>query len=171
MIMKRVIARRCGSSAFSLVEIALALGVMSLCLVSLFNLLPVGLTAVKRADDEAGAANCLQYLSNAIRYASVDTHNNYHALGDYNDIVWFCGGVDATSHYSSLSMGGVPTSTVMDQRFAAIIVIHPPADNMSSGTAMISVAWPSRAAWVAAKNEWINAEGSISTWLEFLPNQ
>jgi hypothetical protein len=69
---------------------------------------------------------------------------------------------------SSLSMAGTPTNGAVDKRLVARIEIHPPASPTSPGSARISVAWPQNATWT---DKWQNAQGSVSTWLVFLPAQ
>jgi len=160
--------RHRGVVAFSLVEVTLAIGVFSFCLISLVGLMPVGLTAVKSAHEEAAAVNCLSYLATSIRKAGADVSGtNYVALGCFsNSLSWSLGGSDFATTLSPLSMGGTPAATGFDQRLVARVEIHPPAGPATPGSARISVAWPQSATWTT---NWQNAQGSVSTWLVFLP--
>ena len=155
------------SPAFSLVEVTLAIGIVSFCLVALLGLIPVGLTAVKTAREEAAAGNCLNYLAAAIRKARADsTGTNYVVLGAFSNVLfWSEGGPNCNATLSSISLGGTPASNAIDKRLVARIEIQPPANSTSTGLARISVAWPQNATWTTS---WQNAQGNVCTSLVFL---
>src|SRR5690606_36990460 len=60
--------KRC--NAFSLVEVALSLGLVSFCLLSVIGLLPIGLQSVRSTSDQAAAANAAERIALAIRKAT-----------------------------------------------------------------------------------------------------
>lgn len=170
--MKKALKKRC--AGFSLVEVALALGLVSFCLLALVGLLPMGLGTIKTSTNEAAAINCLEQIAGSIRGSTVqasgtDDHH-YQASGAYKNLAWSLGGTEFSATLSNLSASGFPDSDTSEQRFTAHIQIKPPADAFSTGTASISVAWPVQATWNSTKSDWQNAQGAVHTWLVFSPN-
>lgn len=155
-------------SAFSLVEVTIALGIVSFCLVPLLGLLPVGLKSVKNAHEESAAANVLNGLSSAIRDANRNISGDYVAGGHFSNIVW--SGTNTTTISGVLSLAGVPPSEGGEERLAYRVEIMPPsADRTIPGRARISVSWPSTAQWSDNSDSWTGAEGVIRTGVQFLP--
>lgn len=150
---------------FSLIEIAVAIGIISFSLVSLVGLLPVGLNSIKTAQEQAGGANCLAQIATSIRTATM-TSGSYQVVGPFSSLSW-----SQPNTLSNISLGGTPTTTLFDQRLAAHVEIKVQPTSSSPGEAFISVAWPNRAAWNVVTNNWTNAQGSISTWLIFSPEK
>ncbi|XHR31005.1 MAG: type II secretion system protein [Chthoniobacteraceae bacterium] len=162
---RKTILRR----GFTLAEIAVTLGIVSFCLISVVALIPVGLNAVRTAREEAAAVKCMEQISESIRGASL-SNGKYQALGIYSDMTWKLGDSALTFTKNDLSMEGISTSITADQRQAYCVRIQPPADMHSTGTALISVAWPNRASWNTSTMNWSNAQGTLSTWIIFLPH-
>ncbi|HSI82462.1 MAG: hypothetical protein ACAI35_19540 [Candidatus Methylacidiphilales bacterium] len=158
------------SSGFSLVEVTLALGIVTFCLLLLMGLLLVGLNAMKASRDEAAAVNCLEQISDAIRSGLIDTGSSYHAAGAYSGITWTLGSGAVSVPVTNLSAGGFPTSSPTEQQYVGRVELTPPADKSSPGTALISVAWPRQAQWNSSTRTWENAQGSVHIWLVFIPN-
>lgn len=151
------------TKGFSLVEVVLALGIVSFCLLSVVGLLPVGLAAVKNGNDESAASNALTQVASAIRNAK-STNGIYSASGPFSGIAWTLNG--ATNVFPvTLALSGQPTGNQI--RMNAHVEIIAPADNTSIGRAKISVAWPASAVWSDGK--WVKAEGSVSSGMIFLP--
>ncbi|XHR30592.1 MAG: hypothetical protein ACFUZC_08515 [Chthoniobacteraceae bacterium] len=153
------------TAGFSLVEIVVAIGLISFSLLSLVGLLPVGLNSMKTAQEQAGGANCLAQIATSLRTATV-TSGSYQVVGPYSNLSW-----SEPNTLTNISLGGTPTTTIADQRLAAHVEIKTQPTASSPGEAFISVAWPNRAAWNATTNQWANAQGSISTWLIFSPEK
>ena len=164
-------AARKSFRAFSLVEVVLALGVVTFCLVSIVGLLPVGLKVVKNSHEESAAANALNQLASAIRDATSNTNTPgaYGAVGAFGSMTWSLGGA-AANFSNSLALNGQPAPS-SDARLVAHVEIVPPADAMSPGRALISIAWPMSAKWDAASSKWTKSEGSISSGIQFLAGQ
>ncbi len=155
-------------SAFSLIEVTVALGIASFGLLAVAGLLPVGLNSVKTSREEAAATKCLEQLSIALRTATLDS-GIYKVGGSYTDISWRDDGTAmAPKSYNDISLGGFPTTDLLDQRLAARVEVVSPSPT-AQGKAMVSVAWPKQATWDSAKGKWINATGSVSTWLTLIP--
>jgi len=62
--------RRKRCAALSLVEVTLALGIVSFSMLAVVGLLPVGLQSIKNANEQAGAANVIGGIADALRKAS-----------------------------------------------------------------------------------------------------
>ena len=150
---------------FSLIEIAAAIGIISFSLLPLVGLLPVGLNSMKTGQEQAGGANCLGQIAASLRNAKL-TSGTYTIAEPYNNLSWTHPNV-----LTNISLGGTPTTNSMDQRLVARVEIKVQPTDSTPGEAYISVAWPNRAIWDAATNRWVNAQGSVSTWLIFSPEK
>ncbi len=153
-------------SAFSLVEVVLALGLVSFCLLAIVGMLPVGLRSVKNANEESAAANALNQMALAIRNASTVDGVNYLAEGAFSDVIWKLDG-STKDFVQSLAMNGQPDSA--NTRLQGHITVIAPANSISPGRARITVAWPASATW--SGDAWTKAEGSISSGILFIPRQ
>lgn len=154
-------------AAFSLVEVVLALGLVSFCLLSIVGLLPVGLQSIKNAREEAAAANALNQLAEALRNATnVGGSTAYAAVG-FPGITWSLGG-PSNSFTNSLSVNGQPTSST-DSRFVARVELVPPADPTVACHARVSIAWPATAVWTGGA--WTKSDGSVGSGMQFLLKQ
>lgn len=153
-------------AGFSLVEVTLAIGIVSFALLAVVGLLPTGLRSVKHATEEAAAVNVLQSLETALRTARLEggTFSNTFAG---KDIIF--GTQPADFEWSDLTLEGTESS--LDKRLAARVSIFESPQSTRPGRAVISVAWSANAnpAWNAQNNSWSGAEGSLTTGVQFLP--
>jgi len=159
------------ASAFSLVEVVLALGIVSFCLLAIVGLLPVGLKAVKNANEQAAAANVLNAIADSLRSTTSSNAVNFAGSFGTNQISFSLGGAATNLSWSNLKLDGSTESSVDPKRISAVVNITPPANLLSSGQAVISVAWPAQAnpIWDATTRTWSKAEGSVTTAIQFLP--
>lgn len=156
--------------AFSLVEVTVALGIATFCLLAIVGLLPMSLSAVRNAREEAAAAAVMEQMAAAIRHASRDSNTAvFVGLSPYTNLVWTNGANPVVTDFDNLSLEGVPAQLALTRRLAARIQIAPGTNHASAGSALLSVAWPAQAQWNSASNSWKNSQGSVSTWLVFLP--
>lgn len=154
--------------AFTLVEVTLALGMVTFCLLGLVGLLPLGLTSVKTSRDGAAALNSLIQMSDAIQGAQAGNGGSFKGAGQFSNLEWKVGGPQVAD-VTKLSALGFPSGAATDDRFVSHVVITPPSQPTSTGTAAITIAWPSQATWDTASGQWKGAQGSVRTWLVFLP--
>ncbi|MDR1190761.1 MAG: hypothetical protein LBK60_03730 [Verrucomicrobiales bacterium] len=158
---------------FSLVEVTLALGVVTFCLLALVGLLPMGLDTVKVSNDESAAINCLEQITASIRRAQRQTDADgdtvYEAAGAYRVLRWTLGGAETVLTLNNLAPGGFPSADNGGRKYVARVKIFPPRDLMTRGAAQISVAWPAHAEWNEAQSDWQRAQGRVYCWLVFLP--
>jgi len=158
-------------SAFSLVEVTLAIGIVSFALIAVLGLLPVGLKSVKNANEQAGAANVLNAIAESVRSATSTNSVNFTGQFGTNPVGFSVGGSATNVNWSNLKLDGSTESTNDAKRISAVVNIFPPANLTTNGRAVISVAWPSQAnpVWNATTQTWSKAEGSITTGIQFLP--
>ena len=180
-------SRRPGERAFSLIEVVLAIGIVAFALVTVIALLPVGLGSMKHAREQAAGAACVSQIAQS-PWTPVSTgssgNNAYQASGVWANAISTWPATSATNTYfgtgssssaatvpdPTISLAGIPTAVTLDQRLVAHIQIQPPVTNASTGTALISVAWPANTAkWDAVNSKWTNVDGSISSWVVLLP--
>ncbi len=160
--------------AFSLVEVVLSLGIVSFALLAVVGLLPVGLKVVKNANEQAAAGNVLEGLADSLRKASSTNGRIYSSDFAGKKITFTVDGGAALSpiEWKELDLDGSINSS--GRRLSARLEIYqqPTANPPAPGRAIVSVAWSAQAptlTWDGSKKQWANAEGSITTGLQFLP--
>lgn len=157
---------------FSLAEVTIALGLVAFCLIALVGLLPVGLDLVRDSAEEAATVNCMEQIVESLREASPEqgTPGTYRAAGAYSEsLEWTLGGPRVEVDLNRLAPGGFPEATSQGPFYKARIEIIPPPNLTSTGAALVAIAWPAEARWDPTKKAWINAQGSVSTWVVFVP--
>lgn len=155
--------------AFSLVEVTLAIGIVSFALLAVMGLLPVGLQSVKNASEQAGAASVLNSLSDAIRNAQSSTNNAgvvaYSASFAGKNVSFSTSPINET--WDSLTLEG--TTNSQTRRLVARLDLIAPPTQTTPGRGTVSVAWSAAAnpTWNASSQTWANAEGSLTTGIQF----
>ncbi len=96
--------------AFALVEVVLALGVISFCLVAIMGLMSVGFVGMVDANQQAGGAVVLGQIASNIRTASTNAAGNYQALGSCTNLNWAIGGSPVSANYTNFSLAAYPSS-------------------------------------------------------------
>lgn len=160
------------AGGFSLIEVTIAIGIVTFCLIAILGLLPTGLKAVKNANEEAGAANVLNAIASSLRNANSTNGINYSASFAGQPITYTVGGGTVSNAWPNLTLEGTTNATW--KRLSAILLITPPSDNMATnGRATISVAWSAAAnpQWNPSSNSWSRAEGFLTSGIQFRPRQ
>lgn len=160
------------SPAFSLVEVTLALGIVSFALIAVLGLLPVGLRSVKNANEQAGAANVLNAIADSLRSASSTNSLLYTNSFSGQTIQYSVGGASQTNTWTNLKLDGSQETAAEPKRISAVLNnIKPPANLTTPGRAVISVAWSAQAnpTWNASAQTWTKHDGSITAGIQFLP--
>jgi uncharacterized protein (TIGR02598 family) len=155
-------------AGFSLVEVALALGIVSFCLLAIFGLQAQGLHLNQESRNAAAASRCLEQIVTSIRDATRNG-SNWTASAGYSDLTWSPGGGPVSRTFSNLNLAGTPSQGNAESRMTARVEVQPPKDAFSTGTAFVSVAWPATATWDASRTNWSRARGSMSARVIFLP--
>jgi uncharacterized protein (TIGR02598 family) len=157
---------------FSLVEVTLVIGIVSFALLAVVGLLPAGLQSVKNADDQSGAANTLHALAEALRSAESTDGVNYSASFAGKAITYSVGGNGSSLTWTDLNMdGNVTTGNEVARLAAQLEILRTPDAGGNPGEALVSVAWSGLddPGWDADSRRWQNAEGSMTTGIQFLP--
>lgn len=157
--------------AFSLTEIAIAVGVVAVGMLAVLGLLPTGLNALRSGRDELAGAHCLRALCDGLRQAQRESTNgpeSYRAGGSLTNLTWTVGTtVPVSLTLTNLTAGGFSASRPEDTQLNARVELRPPADPRGAVTALVTVAWPATARWEASK--WVNSQGQMQTHVIFLP--
>jgi uncharacterized protein (TIGR02598 family) len=157
-------------AGFSLVEVVLAIGIVSFALVAVVGLLPAGMKSIKNAKEQAAAVNVLNAIANALRCAEKNGNSFSNTFAGQN-IVFTTNGGSSTVEWDRLDLNGQSTNSI-SARLKARLVITNPVNATSAGQALISIAWPAQAPnlnWTGS--EWTNAQGQLSTRIQFLPGK
>ena len=167
----RSLAARLPSAGFSLIEVSLALGIVAFALLAVVGLLPTGLKAVKNANEQAGAANALQAMVDSLRKASSTNATDYKWIFANKTNSFSVGGSGSTNTWTNLNLdANVGASGEVARLAARLEIFETPGANHTPGRAVASVAWSavSSPGWDTNNNRWTNAEGSMTTGVQFL---
>lgn len=131
------------TSAFSLVEVTLALGIAAFCLIAIFGMIPAGLNSNKDSLRETAAASLIAAIVSDLRVTPASAAAANSPL--YN-ISFPAAGSSATTAFflgddGSLAALGGPGAA---PNFRAAVVINTPT-NRSASTARILITWPAPA--------------------------
>lgn len=139
------------SSAFSLVEITLAIGVFSVCLLAIAGLLPVGAKTTRLSEDQTAASAIQSALAADLfstpRTSNASTHYGLPlpAAGARSNTSIF---LDELGEWDKTSQTLPPTSTQPVSRYAVrISLVGPPTATPRMATrGTILIWWPAGAA-------------------------
>ena len=165
-----------GAGGFSLVEVVIAIGILSFALLAIVGLLPTGLKSVRNANEQAGAANVLESIAEAIRSASITNTNSFDSAAftwSYGGSVYsntIGSGITKNMTIANLTLEGTVTNS-LNKRLVAYVSVTPPSTITTPGNALISVAWTAspNPVWKPETSSWSNVEGSLTTGIQFLP--
>ncbi|XHR27291.1 MAG: hypothetical protein ACFUZC_15240 [Chthoniobacteraceae bacterium] len=129
------------AAAFSLVEIAMALGIAVFCLVVLLSLLPMGLNSNHNAIEQTVAAGIAREIVTDLRAMGTGTTSPAYGLtlNSGLETVYF------SEDGAVTSIGGAPVSSgTFPSRYRASLYVHPQA---GQGITMVRllITWPALA--------------------------
>jgi uncharacterized protein (TIGR02598 family) len=140
-------AKRHTQSAFSLVEVTLALGVATFCMVAILGLLPVGLKSNQSAIEQTMAASIARSIATDLRLTPI-------LSGSSPQFGFTFSGSSGAVQSLYFSEDGSPTGKVGDapltsgttSRYRTSIWIVPPASATKAATSVrLMVTWPALA--------------------------
>lgn len=150
------------AQGFSLVEVVLAIGVVSFALLSIMALLPLGLKTNRISAEESRAANILTAVEGDLRNSSAGTGTSliyelptpYKATAGPPAGVVFNTPAANTVFTKGLGEDEVPTTAAPGVRYQVSVIYTklPAAGSLSPMEARLIVNWPSLAASSAATN-------------------
>jgi uncharacterized protein (TIGR02598 family) len=157
------------ASGFSLIEVVMAVGIAGFALLAIVGLLPVGMKSVQNSTNQAAAANVVNGIANALRNAEKMTPNSFSSSFAGENITYTIAGAQTSISWDTLDLNGNDTNSV-SARLKARLVITPPSSANTNGTALISVAWPAQSPNLTWNGSgWNNAQGHLTTGVQFLP--
>jgi uncharacterized protein (TIGR02598 family) len=130
-------------SAFSLVEIVIAIGIAAFCLVAMLGLIPTGMKSVKSATEQTAATAVLQEVVTDLR----STPSGGNASPKLNLSLPTFGSAGAnlsTNFYMSESGVAYAANTSMDARYGVSVGMS--NNSVFLTTAQVLVWWPSTVA-------------------------
>jgi prepilin-type N-terminal cleavage/methylation domain-containing protein len=149
-----------GPAGFSLIEVVIALGIISFALVAVIGLLPTGLNSQRQAVDQAFGAQALNAVAQGIQGISAGTNGTLR----FGPVLAGVPVGQGTNSLYLLENGTLTSSSDPTSRGRVFIDQKPPVGSLRP--IFISVAWPQSA--VRAGSSWTNAQGSVSAFL-YLP--
>ena len=158
-------SRSCRRYGFTLVEVIVAVGMVTFALVTVVALLPSGLKSHQFATDQARNVQVLNDLARAVK--GVHTEGAGNKFLPPLESVPVGSGTSKTSNDLWLHADGTVSTTKPQQRELRGAVRIEQLASPVTGTlpVSISVAWPGTATYQAGK--WTKHEGSVST-LQFI---
>jgi type II secretory pathway pseudopilin PulG len=142
------------TSAFSLVEVTLALGIAAFCLIAVFGLLPVGMQTNRNAKSQSRATNLMAAVMADLRSTPRTTNPNPTSLQfciplSGTTTIYF----DSEGRCSSDPAGSVTRPCVtgtswvppLDTRYRVNIITFPSNGNLNLTYADLKVTWPAPA--------------------------
>jgi len=155
--MKTLAVHRC---SFSLVEVTLALGVASVCLIAIFSLLPVGLRTNQNAIQQVAASDILGAVMADLRATPTTTPLGGPAASHQFAINIPANPVSAptTSTLFFSGEGQFSASVNSESRHRLTITFLPNTGSRAATLAHLKMTWPAAASPV-------NATGSVEMFL------
>ena len=133
-------------SAFSLVELTLALGIAAFCLIAVFSLIPVGIQTNRNATSQSAAANIIASVIADMRATTSSTSPQYGITFGTAKTLYF----DAAGQFTTL-LGS-------NSRYRVSITF--PSSPSGLSYADVNITWPAAAAPA-------NASGSVEMFAAF----
>jgi uncharacterized protein (TIGR02598 family) len=130
--------RTSSSSAFSLVEVVIAMGVAAFCLVAMLGLIPSGVKSVKAATDQTGATTVLDEVVTDLRSTPVGS-NSSPTFGISLPAAGTASAKTSTNLIFS-ETGSMVSSNDFNARYVAAITLSNSSAFIT--TALIQVRWP-----------------------------
>lgn len=144
--------------AFSLIEVVIALSVISFGLIATLGLLPVGLGAQRQAVNQARGLQSLTEISRAVRDIYVNTNGTTSFPQPLQNLT---PGQAGETSFSILANGQITESSTGEVRARGYIRQYPTTAN-GVIPIYISIAWPSAATRTASG--WSNYQGSVESF-------
>lgn len=136
-----------GQTGFSLVEVTLALGVVAICLVTIFGLLPVGMQTTQNATQQIISADLIGAVASDLRATpitiprgSATTTSQFAISIPANPV-----GSATTSVLFFNAAGVASTVSTSDSRFRLTITFQPNVGSRSATLVHLKMTWPADA--------------------------
>jgi len=156
--------------AFSLVEVALALGIMAFCLVAIIGLIPVGISSQQASAGQMKAVLAMEAMATCLRGMTRDSNSHCHVMLPGAELMeldfvpggepfsFSCGFTENGTFSGADDFGWTRCGTLHIQ-------LHPPASDDETGRAYLTAAWPGAAVHEGAG--WTRQSGVVETVVYF----
>ena len=151
------------TQAFSLIEVTLALGIVSFALVAVMGLLPTGLNTQRQSVNQSFGVQGLNDVAQALQGIYVSTNGTTTNFPAPLESLSVAAGTKTLTLYEDGSL----TNTSSAPRAKVFIDKKTPIGNTLP--VFVSVAWPQTATRSDTDTNWSNAQGSASTFLYLTP--
>jgi len=137
-------------SAFSLVEVTLALGVAAFCLMAVFGLMPVGVETNRNATSQTAATSIIANVVSDLRRAPIPRPPSQQQSSLYRITIPAAGGANTTAQILYFDENGqfassiaAPSPSPWLPRYQLRVTFPTPAPNNPAATyADLKVIWP-----------------------------
>lgn len=126
------------ASAFSLVEVVIALGIAAFCLVALLGLFPSGLKSAKSTTDQTAAAGLLANVALDLR--GIPAGSNSSSLYGITLPAVGAGSTLSTNFFFAEDGGISDSSASITARYGVLLILSNPTTALT--TARIQIYWP-----------------------------
>ncbi|MDD5349046.1 MAG: hypothetical protein PHQ12_02425 [Chthoniobacteraceae bacterium] len=133
-------------SGFSLVEVALAIGIAGFCLISILGLIPVGLSVSQNASAQNGAVGIMGAIAADLRNAQTTGTASPYFKFSIPDTTGKTLYMDEEGHYD-LNLQNIPKARY---RVEVKTIFQPSGADRSATRQKVLITWPARAAVGAA---------------------
>lgn len=159
-------------AAFSLIEVTVAIGIISFCALAVMGLLPVAVNSYRRGYDQSQATTALNAFANGLHTLSIS--NGYYVMPyPFTSTKWPTNVTTINGTNQSTTNGTNSMDWLVDgigNRYTLYYTVTAPT-NGAGYQAYVSIAWPSTAGWQdsATNVGWTNAAGSVESTIYFNP--
>lgn len=139
----RTAKSRARCRGFSLVEIAIAVGISSVCFVSLLGVIPLGLNASAESVKQRAAADMANVVIADLRAAPVTGT----AVSSFYSIKFPSGAASVTTSFFFNDDGSLNGGTSAEPvpKYRATVTVNPPGSNRTASSARVWITWPAAA--------------------------
>jgi uncharacterized protein (TIGR02598 family) len=138
-------------AGFSLVEVAIALGISAFCLLSILGVIPVGLNSNQTSIQQTVATGLMSAVATDLQATPQSTPSSAQTSLRFQLTVPKCGGEESTQTLyfgdGGAAIGTPGANATGDARCRVTVTLKPPTNttNRSVTTAYILVTWPALA--------------------------
>jgi uncharacterized protein (TIGR02598 family) len=133
-----MILARTPRAAFSLIEVTIAIGIAAFCLITIFALLPVGVTTNRTSVNNTVAAGLASGIVADLRAAPLPTSTTSAGTSPLYGIT----PDTATEKTLYLKSDGSVSGSAADADYAALVKITKPATSPGATPVYIKISWP-----------------------------
>jgi uncharacterized protein (TIGR02598 family) len=140
---------RCGVSGFSLVEVAVSMGIVAFCLVMLLGLLPGGINSNQSSFDQTAVASVAREIVTDLRATQQSAASPYYQIpfpATGTSYTFFLREDGSPASSTGSPALNVDADATQKPSYRATVSFHPPAAGQrAASTASVLITWPALA--------------------------